>query len=164
MTETFYAIDGALGVDLATTHTDPQFSLGKTVKGNDNSEWVYVQASGAIVQYDCVAIDESFQATATVLASQGFGDACGVAVATAFADDDYGWVCIKGAGSNYKVLVDASCNANAQLYVTTVSGGLADSTTSGGEAVDGIVLSAAGDTVAGAEDCIITFPKFGAAS
>lgn len=162
MVETYYATDGTLGVELDQTNTDPQFSLGKVIQGADNSEWLYVQANGAIEQYGFVVVSEAFQATAPVLATGDLGDRGAVAVATAFADDDYGWVCRKGAGSDYKVLVDASCNANAVLHTSSVSGGLSDATVAGSNAVEGIFLTAAGDTVAGGEDCVIEYPSIGA--
>jgi hypothetical protein len=163
---TFYATDGLISADLEETSTTPNFSLGQTVQGNDGSEWVYVRASGVIDRYDYVQVSETFVATATVLATGSLGDIGAVACSTAFANNEYGWVCRKGAGANFKVLVGASCVANALLYTTTVAGGLDDATVSGADRIDGVVIYEAAPTTAGthAVGAIIDYPKFGAQS
>src|SRR4030067_1204191 len=78
------------GVDITATPTSPQFALGQTAKGADKTEWVYVQASGAITAYDCVAIDEDFTARAVTSALAGAGHMAGVAQG-GFGGNNYGW-------------------------------------------------------------------------
>lgn len=162
VSNTFFATSSPIGAKLEITTTDIEFELGTCAKGTDNSEWVYVQANGDIKQYGFAVIDETFQATEAVLATGDLGDRGGVAVSTAFADNEYGWICRKGSGADYKVLVDASCAANAVLHTTTISGSLADSTVAGSNAIEGIFLTATGDTVAGGENCLIEYPSIGA--
>lgn len=159
---TFYSASSPIGAKLEVATTDAEFELGTVAKGNDNSEWLYVQANGAIEQYDFVVVSEAFQATAAVLATGDLGDRGAVAVSTAFADDEYGWVCRKGAGASFQVHTDASCAANAVLHTDSVSGGLRDDTVVGSNAVEGIFLTTANDSVAGGAPCIIEYPYIGA--
>src|SRR4030067_211074 len=94
------------GVDITATPTSPQFALGQTAKGADKTEWVYVQASGAITAYDCVAIDEDFTARAVTSALAGAGHRAGFAQ-VAFADNNYRWGATKG--TNILVCAASSC-------------------------------------------------------
>jgi len=112
--------------------------------GTDNTEWVYVQASGAITQYDCVAIDENFQAAAMTKTLADAGHDVGFAQ-VAFVDNDYGWVACDGA--NNSVRVAASCAADVSLY-TTATAGVLDDTSASQTKIEGPVLVAAGTSAA----------------
>lgn len=122
-----YLTSGLLGVDLTDTPTTQEWVLGTTAPGTDNSEWVYVQASGAITQYDWVAIDENFQAAAGTKALADAGHQVGFAQ-VAFADNDYGWIATKG--TNISVRAAASCAADTILYTSGTAGVLDDASTS----------------------------------
>lgn len=157
-----YLTGGIIGVDLtaltAGTTTDgvnAVFTLGERHHGSDGTEWVYVQASGAITQYDCVAIDENYQAApiTDALASQahmiGFAQ-------VAFSDNDLGWVAVRG--SNISVNVLASCDGNAQLWNTGTAGSLDDASSAGASKIDGVVIVSTISTSATSAEIIATWP------
>ena len=135
-----YLVDGTVGVDLTTTPTSAEFTLGQRHTGTDNTVWVYVQASGAITQYDAVGIDENFQAAALTDALAGAGHMIGFAQ-VAFADNDYGWVAING--TNIRCRCATSCAADTGLYTYTVSGVLDDASSAGAIELHGIVAVSA---------------------
>lgn len=144
---------GKLGVNYADTPTSPQFALGTLDEGEDGTLWVYVQANGAIGQYDAVAIDEDYQAAKLTKSLADAGQRLGVAQ-SAFADNDYGWVALRG--SNIKVNALTSCAADTALYTSATAGSLDDDSTSQ-TAITGIVIvSAVGSGGAAATECIIT--------
>ena len=161
-----YITSGTIGANLDTTSTTPLFALGERYSGTDGTEWVYVQASGAITQYFSVGIDEDFQAT--VLADAG-GAASHLwgAAQVAFADNEYGWIPVKG--TNFRVRVAASTSADAKLY-TTGSGGTAgvlrSSGATGAVALNGVVITVAASASAGTgglglvREVIATYPFF----
>lgn len=162
-----YVTSGALGIDLtATTEgttTDgagAKFTLGQRVTGSDNTEWVYVQASGAITQYDVVAIDENYQAATVTSALAGAGHLAGFAQ-VAFDDNDFGWVALRG--SNISVRAAQSCAADAKLFVgcTGVSAGVVDdASVTGRVTLQGVVLVTAGGTGTTAREILATNPVF----
>lgn len=154
MTESY----GKIGARFDTPTTAQEFKLGECNYGSDGTEWVYVQANGAIDQYDAVAIDENFQAAALTKALADAGHTVGVAQAT-FADNEYGWVACKG--SNVQVNVLASCAADTQLYTSGTAGHLDDTATSQ-TAIDGIVIVTAASATAQSEECLISAGLFGA--
>jgi hypothetical protein len=154
MTESY----GKIGSQFGTPTTAAEFKLGECNVGSDGTEWVYVQASGAVSQYDAVAIDEDFQARALTKALADAGHTIGVAQA-AFTDDQYGWVALKG--TNISVNVLSSCASDSQLYTTGTSGKLDDASTNQ-TAIDGIVITTAASGATQAEECIISAGLFGA--
>jgi hypothetical protein len=149
------------GVDITATPTTAQFGLGQCAKGADSTEWVYVQASGVIRQYDVVAIDEDFTARAVTSALAGAGHKAGFAQ-VAFADNDFGWIATRG--SNIQINAASSCAADALLYVgsTGLSAGVVDDASlTGRVTLQGVVLvtANASSTTTGLE-CIATCPIF----
>lgn len=154
-----YATDGKIGVDLTATPADsdfdaPGFVLGETVKTGDGGVYMYVHASGAITQYDAVGIDENYEAAALTKAIVDDGHMIGFAQ-VAFADNDYGWVAIKG--SNIQCRVAINCAADAALYSSATAGVLDDDSSSQTK-VDGVVAVTA-VTAATNTEVIATFPK-----
>ena len=119
---------------------------------------MYVQASGAIDQYDCVLIDEDFQAAASLHANAGASHLVGFAQ-VAFEDNDYGWVALQG--SNISVNVTDNATADAQLYFSSTAGTLNTLATQGAGtayvALDGVVVVAAASG-GGASEIIATYP------
>jgi len=157
-----HLIDGTIGVDLtrqvAGTSTDganAEFTLGSHHAGSDNSTWVYVQAGAAITAFDCVAIDENYQAVAATKALIDAGHTPGFAQA-AFDDNDLGWVATKG--SNISCRVGISCAADVQLYTTSTAGVL-DDTAASQTAIRGVVAVAANTSAVAAVEVIATFPS-----
>lgn len=145
-----------IGANLASPTTDAAFALGERQTGTDGTVWVYVQASGAITQYDYVCIDEDFQAAAGTKTSVDDGHAIGFAQA-AFADDEYGWVAL--SGTNISVSLAASCAPDVPLYTSGTAGVLDDSSTSQTK-IDGVVaVSTAGTASSNTVEVIATYPK-----
>lgn len=150
-----YATSGTLGVRLAAESATQEHELGTRVKATDGGELVYVQANGAITQYDAVGIDENYQAAALTTAMLGDGYFVGFAQ-IAFTDNYYGWVHL--TGSNINVRVADSCAADVALYSTGTAGVLDDATTT--TKVDGVVAVAAnGTTVTASVEVMATWPK-----
>jgi len=145
-----YATDGNMGVDLdavtAGTTTDgagAPMTLGAKVTGTDGTTWLFVQAGSAITQYDCVGIDENYQAVPLTDAIAGAGHMIGFAQ-VAFADNEFGWVAIEG--SNIQCRVAASVVQDTQLWSFTVAGVLEDASTAGAIEIHGVVAVASVST------------------
>ena len=78
-----YATEGAAGSNFSRRTTEAEFDLGTTQTGNENTLWIYGQASGSVATGTCTVDDVTFLIT----------DAAGDYTAdTAFADTEYGWV------------------------------------------------------------------------
>lgn len=158
-----YATDGKIGTDFtkttAGTTTDgenAEFTLGLRASATDGSEWVYVQAGGAITQYDWVAIDENFQAVAGTKTLADAGHQVGFAQ-VAFSDNDLGWVAVHAPG-NISVNVAANCAPDVQLYTTSTAGTL-DDTSASQTLIRGVVAVAAATASAEAHECIAVHPS-----
>lgn len=162
-----FVTSGAIGINLTDvtngTTTDgvgAKFTLGTRVTGNDNTIWCYVQANGAITQYNVVAIDENFQAASVTSALAGAGYLAGFAQ-VAFADNQFGWVAL--CGNNIYVRCAQSCAADAKLYVgvTGISAGVVDDASATGRVtLQGVVLVTAGGTGTTSRQVIATNPIF----
>ena len=149
-------ITGGIGGHGAFTTTEEHrtANLGDTAKGTDATEWMYVQANGAITQYDFVGIDENFQAASLTTAMVGDGWYIGVAQ-VAFSDNDYGWVATRGSNINGNFLTTVA--ADVALYSSGTAGSL-DDLSSNGTKIDGIVC-VTGTTEATNAEVIMTFTK-----
>lgn len=148
--------DGKIGASLTATNplyadatlptVGPQenmaYKLGDLTRGDDGTEWMFVQASGAIDQFDFVGIDENNQAAALTKAMADDGFRIGAAQ-VAFADNDGGWVAIRGANINGNVLGSAA--ADVALFTSGTAGHL-DDTSASQTKIDGVVLPAANAT------------------
>ena len=126
-----FVTSGTIGTSLAAVNSTQQFELGKCVAGTDGGQYLYVQANGAVAIYDCVAIDENFQA---VPADSGTIDSFSVIgfAQLAFADDDFGFVAIQGTNINCKG--ETGTAADKAVYVdsrTSLAGQLTDATSLG---------------------------------
>lgn len=132
------------------------FQLGDFVYGADGTKWMFVQASGAITQYDWVGIDENMQAASLTKAMADDGFFIGVAQ-VAFADNDGGWVAVAGANINGAVL--ASCAADVGLFTSATAGHL-DDTSASQTKIDGVVAVAANATASATNtEVMMTFPR-----
>ncbi|MBX2825818.1 MAG: hypothetical protein KTR33_13890 [Gammaproteobacteria bacterium] len=85
MANTNYAITPILGVDFDARDTIPEFAIGTSIWLNNGDQAQYVQANGAIA-----ASQTDIAVTAAGQASDGLGS--WENSATAFADNEYGWV------------------------------------------------------------------------
>lgn len=141
--------------------TDPTHTLLERSHDEAGNEYVYVQASGAIDQYDCVVVDEAGQAASATVTTTAtaFGDMAG-APQVALADNEYGWVQIFGVG---EVNVLISCAANIAINSTATAGTLDDDATSGAEVIAGITLTVAeGGSGTDSIACQFNYPTVGA--
>jgi hypothetical protein len=121
-----HVISHMVGVQLASTHTTPQFTEGTRCRTVD-AEYVYVQANGAITAGDWVALDEDYQAVAGTKALADVGHTVGFAQ-IAFADNAYGWVALSGRSINCRLA--SACAADVTLFTTGTAGVLDDLSTS----------------------------------
>ena len=125
------------GLDPHMTYDNAEFDEG-TYGATETKEYIFVEASGAIDQYDVVVISESGSAAALTRSNDAYGDRCGVAP-VAIADDDFGWVQVMGACT---VNAKASCAANVKLYSSATAGHIDDATASS-ESIEPIALTSA---------------------
>ena len=161
---------GRIGVDITATnplYTDAtlpttenqaniDFVLGQTETGADGTVWMFVQASAVITQYDFVGVDENFQAAPLTKAMADDGWYIGVAQVT-FANNDGGWVAVRGSNINGAVL--ASAAADVPLYTSATAGHL-DDTSASQTKIDGVVLVAANATASATNtEVLMTWPK-----
>ena len=105
------AISSVIGVDLDNTSTTQLFALGTHVNGNNNSEWVYVQASTSVTAYKVCAFNNAYamgMASATDVLN---GLQLGVAQ-TAFASAAFGFIAIRG--NSLGVMTTGSATGTAQ--------------------------------------------------
>ena len=85
MATTSFIMDGKVGIetDARSTANSAGFALGTTARGDSNTVWIYVKASGSVATGTCTMASATFLLT----------DASGIFTAdTAFADGEYGWV------------------------------------------------------------------------
>lgn len=127
-----------IGENLTQPTVDAKAGLLNRHCGVDGKEYVYVQAASAIAAGDVVAIDETGQAALVTKARADDGHKIGVAQ-VAFADNDYGYVQVKGVCI---VNVLANCAADVALYSSATSGSL-DDTDASQTKILGIVATAA---------------------
>jgi len=147
-----YLIGSNPGATVANLTDGKAFGLGDRLDSHNGNTYVYVQANGAIVAYDAVGIDENFQAAKLTKTMTDAGWKIGVAQ-VGFADDEYGWVAVRGS-SSLKVKVLGACAADASLYTSGTAGSLDDASTSQTR-IDGIVILTAAATAATAASCLI---------
>lgn len=133
------------------------FGLGDRYVANDGKEYVYVQASAAVAQYDVVTITTAYAAASLSTSNDGRGNLVGVAP-VAFASSEFGWVQVKGPAT---IAVLASAAANVRLNTTATAGSLDDDGTTGAMAVDGLVLTTANGGSAGSAAGILNYPAVG---
>lgn len=124
-----YAIDGKMGVKLDQVDTSAAHVVGTRVCGNENSEWMYIQAGSAVSQYNAVMIDQSSKAYPITTTNAASSTRIGFAQ-TSIASAKYGWVALQG--TNISVSLAANCAPNVRLYTTGTGGVLDDAIVSAG--------------------------------
>ena len=134
--------------------SEPMHTLGQRLQDDTGHEYCYVQANGAIDQYDVVVIETDGQAEAITTALADRALALGVA-SQAMADNEYGWVSIYGHGP---VNVKASCAADVVLYTSATAGHL-DDTSSSQIYLDGIALTSARSASDGSSAGVWRYPR-----
>lgn len=149
---------GIIGAQaIADVDTTANHTIGTKVRAVDptlgGAEFVYVQASAAIVQYDCVWVKEDHEAAAITNALAETGGFPAIAAAT-LAADEYGWVLIKG---KTQVRVAADADSGAELYVTA-SAGVLDDPASLSNMIQGIVLISSATGTVTAVSAVANYP------
>ena len=143
------------GANLNTPDAVQRFALGTRLVGSEGTNWLYVQADGAVSAGDTVAITSAFQATRATIALAMAGQMLAFAQ-VAFADNDFGWVPV--SGNPLVVLVSATSTVNVPLYIGTTSGHL--STTGSSATVAGLALMTANTSTAVASfNAIVSWPR-----
>lgn len=105
-----------------------EFRLGD-VASNRLGSFVYIKAASAIDQYAFVTIDESGNAAMLTTTNAGTGEGTVGVVQVALSANEFGFAWIGGAaggGGVIKGKVAASYVANAALYTTAATPGVAD--------------------------------------
>ena len=103
-----------LGVDPTRRDTSDEFGVGKT-REVDGVTYMYVQANGAIATQLPVEVSDGFQAAAC-----SSGDEVEGVSTAAFADNEYGWIAVRG---EVTVNVAGSTAAGAALTPVADSNG-----------------------------------------
>mgnify|MGYP001073871007 CR=1 FL=1 len=152
------------GVKADIPTSTAEFKPGQCAYGSDGREFVYVQSSGALTQYDCVAIDEDFIARPITTTLGAEANSVGFAQ-VAFTDGQFGWVATKGhdAGvDSLKVRTKDNTAANAALYTSTSAGVLSsDGSTGNPVRVEGVRTADAAPSGGGATAIVATYPHLG---
>lgn len=156
---------GVIGADLTSATTvitdGKSFGLGDRHVNHEGKEYVYVQANGAVTGagYVCV-VDEAYQAAMLSTSNDAGGDLVGIAI-YAFADNDYGWIQVKGP---CVVRVAASAAANVRLNTTATAGQIDDDGTVGSFAITGLIATAANGVSAGTVAGLANYPQIALAA
>ena len=98
MANTFYPNSSSIGFDATNMSATALFALGTHILGNNDTEWVYVQAQTTISALSWVAFNSTYSAG---MASAGDVAANGNTIALAngaISASSYGWVAIRGLG------------------------------------------------------------------
>lgn len=158
-----YLTSPILGVNVAVTKAGTttngagaEFALGTTVNFSDGVRYMYVQANGALTQYDAVGVDEDFQAAALDKTIADDGWEIGFAQ-IAFADNEFGWIAM--SGSNISLRTAASSVVDSALYTSTTAGVLSSLTNTSGTKIDGVVAVVSAGTQITAVEIIATYPR-----
>lgn len=146
---------GSFGVNYKKTYgTAP--SINEAVVGdlgsNIHGEWMFIQASSAISQYDFVAISSTYTAASLTTTTAGSTlQFIGVAQ-VALAASEYGWVWIGGpagggVGAGIKGNVSAAVTIASALYTTATAGQASNTATTKIQNVSPTAATAAAGSV-----------------
>jgi hypothetical protein len=144
----------------AMTQGGKGFGLGDRYVRGDGTEYVFVQANGAVTGagYVCY-LDSSYQAAMLSTSNDAYGNLVAIPLA-AFADDDYGWMQVKGPCGAIRVA--ASAAANVRLNSTATAGQIDDDGTTGAMEIRGIALTTANGGAAATAPGMLNYPVIGA--
>ncbi len=149
------------GSSSAPEYTGPPAKLLDRVQGNNGSEWILVQASSTVTQYNCVVIDNAGQAnnmTSALVASNvyayGFAQFNTTqANGAASGQGDYFWALLKANGG-VGINISPSAGRGVQLYISATPGCFTSSVTS--NAIMNIALQASiGTSASGPGEAVV---------
>ncbi len=123
-------MDNVITADVSNTSTKQLFALGDYFYNPATATtYRYVHANGATSQYGFVSIstDGLFEATPLTTTTNASTNPLLVGAAQcAFADDEYGWVAVKGYFTGNFA---ASCVQDVKIYTTATAGVVDDAST-----------------------------------
>lgn len=124
-------IRGLLGAKITEATTEKKANLFDRYENAEGS-YIYVQANGAITAGSLVQIDDEGQAVSATTTNVAAKPAKGGIAVFAFADDQYGFVFVRGGGAGKGITVNAaaSCVHDAKLYTTSTAGVVDDNASS----------------------------------
>ena len=151
-----------IGANPTLSHTTKQVALGTTFVDKAGREFVYVEADANITAGMMCIIHGDFgaQGVTTDLAvhDTGAGKTCGLAVA-AIASGSFGWLAVRGTGSDFLVNLVGACDDFQPLMPTSTAGSLdnQDAGSATAPRIEGVVITTA---AGGAEQeiCILSYP------
>jgi|TARA_R110000751_G_scaffold45064_2_gene102584 hypothetical protein len=131
-----------------------QFPVGQVAELDKNGEAMYVHASAAIAVGDFVGIDEAYESAPITKAMADDGWMVGVCVDVAIADNEFGWVRMRGTGFSGMLLT--SCAADVPLYTSATAGALDDASSSQTQIRGVVTTTAVGGGGAAVSPLIVT--------
>lgn len=159
-TYTSYDQTAAVTATNSPDNPGPQFTVGTTLKGKNDSDYVFVKAAAAItLGFTCV-IDSAYNAQGITTALALLGKLVGVAPVS-IASGSYGW--LQRAGTcDSGVLAVANTQPNVGILATTTAGVVDDATTTGNKNISGLILNATnGTTTTSVGVGILNYPVVG---
>jgi len=121
MSQTFYLNSSAIGVDLNSGSATALFAVGTHVLGNNDTEWVYVQANTSIPSNTIVCYNSGTFTCAMASAGDSILGGQLATAQTSISSQAYGWVAIRGIGLSIQVL--GTTTAGSTIYVAGAGGG-----------------------------------------
>jgi hypothetical protein len=148
-----------IGTNVTAPAATSSFRLGSRNVDESGNEFVYVHANGAITGagYTC-AIDSAYEATMVSTSNDLANNWVGVPLA-AFADNDYGWLQIRGTGS---VRVANGALKDVSLNTTGTAGLIDDDATAGAFKITGLYLVATASSGPSNWACVLNYPALAA--
>ena len=128
------------------------FTVGNRRTDEAGQQWVYIQASASLTQYDAVAIKANYKGLQLTLDGAKAAIEVGFAQ-VAFDVGDYGWVQVTGRPL---IRLAADCDKELALYATATGGVLDDATTSA--MIQGVVCTTSVTGATTAATCVAQFP------
>ena len=140
------------------------FALGQHAQGDSGSEWVYVQASGALSTGQCVVVTSGFLAAVATLqlaiGNLGVSQNWQLAFAQGnFAASDYGWVAIKG--TSLQVALSTMSTLGVPLYIQAGGSGALSNATATSGTIAGVIYTTVSATGVTNANCngVVTYPR-----
>jgi hypothetical protein len=120
-----------------------QIKLGTEIPLNESGVAVYVHAAAAIAKNLWVGIDENMEASLLTHAIAADGHLIGCATYVSLADNDFGWVAVRGVFDGH--LIDASAE-DVALYTSATAGKLTSTSVTSSVKIDGVVATVSAPT------------------
>jgi hypothetical protein len=154
----YHLVSPRLGAQpIGSVETAAQHPLGEVVQARDSAlfdaDFIYVQASASIVQYDAVAIKHGYKAAPLTVTNAATAVEVGFAQVAVGTKDSYFWAMKQGRPI---VRCAIAVAANAVLYASGTAGVLDDASSS--VLVQGIVAVTQVTNSAGTTTCVARYP------